>query len=73
MEEKILAIINTVLRNRNKKTLEKIEPQFDLRNDIGFDSLDLAELTVRIESEFDKDIFENGNIRSVEEIYNILK
>jgi len=39
-----------------------------LRNDIGFDSLDLAELTVRIEAEYDIDIFEDGIVNTVSEI-----
>ena len=44
-----------------------------LRNDIGFDSLDLAELTVRIEAEYDIDIFEEGIVNTVGEILNKLK
>ena len=39
-----------------------------LRKDIGFDSLDLAELTVRIEAEYDIDIFEDGIVNTVGEI-----
>jgi acyl carrier protein len=68
MEEKILEIINTVLNNRTKKKLTDLRPEMHLRNDIGFDSLDLAELTVRIETEFDIDIFENGIVNTVSEI-----
>lgn len=44
MQEKILEIINTVLDNRTKKKLTAISPEMHLRNDIGFDSLDLADL-----------------------------
>ncbi len=43
-----------------------------LRNDIGFDSLDLAELTVRIEAEYDIDIFEDGIVNTVSEIFQKL-
>ena len=43
-----------------------------LRNDIGLDSLDLAELTVRIEAEFDIDIFENGIVNTVGEVIDKL-
>jgi acyl carrier protein len=68
MEEKILEIINVVLNNRSKAKILAINPQMDLRNDIGFDSLDLAELTVRIEAEYDIDIFEDGLVNTVSEI-----
>lgn len=69
METKILEIINTVLSNRGKQTLTSLSPELHVRNDIGFDSLDLAELTVRIEAEYDIDIFEDGLIYTVEEIF----
>ena len=68
MEEKILEIMNTVLDNRTKKKLAALSPEMHLRNDIGFDSLDLAELTVRIEAEYDIDIFEDGIVNTVSEI-----
>lgn len=68
--EKLLEIINTVLENRGKKTVESISENSHLRNDLGLDSLDLAELTVRIEAEFDVDIFEEGIVETVGQIYN---
>ena len=66
--EKIIEIINTVLRNRGKNTISGITEDSHLRDDIGFDSLDLAELTVRIEVEYDVDIFEDGIVNTVGEI-----
>lgn len=66
--KKLLDIINTVLANRQKQTIELITPESSLRNDLGFDSLDLAELTVRIEVEYDVDIFEDGVVTTVGEI-----
>ncbi len=68
METKLFEIINTVLENRGKEKLSEFHPELHLRNDIGFESLDLAELTVRIESEFDIDIFEDGIVSYVSEI-----
>lgn len=73
MQEKILEIINTVLDNRDKKKIISLNPETHLRNDIRFDSLDLAELTVRIEAEYDIDIFEDGIINTVGEIFEKLK
>lgn len=54
--EKLIAIINTVLKNRGKYEISNIKETSHLRNDLGFDSLDLAELTVRIDAEFEMDI-----------------
>lgn len=68
MESELLEIINTVLKNKNRKPIESLLPEAHLRNDIGFDSLDLAELTVRIEAQFDVDIFAEGMVNTVSEI-----
>lgn len=71
--EKVLEIINIVLENNGKTRIDSIEEATRLREDIGFDSLELAELTVRIEDEFDVDIFEDGLITTVGEIYSKLE
>jgi acyl carrier protein len=68
MNSKLLQIANTVLANRGKKILVELNEDMKLRDDIGFDSLDLAELTVRIEAEFGIDIFEDGIVVTVGEI-----
>jgi len=73
MQKNLLEIINTVLDNRTKKKLTSINPEMHLRDEIGFDSFDLAELTVRIEAEYDIDIFEDGIVNTVGEILKKLK
>ena len=73
MEKKILESINRILENKSQKKIESINVETNLRDDIGFDSLDLAELTAIIEAEFDIDIFENGIINTVGEIFEKLK
>ena len=70
--DKLIKIINTVLDNRDKKLLKKVSKSSNLSDDLGFDSLDLAELTVRIESEYDVDIFEDGIVSTVGEIFDKL-
>jgi acyl carrier protein len=72
MENKILRILNTVLENRGKKKLQEFHSVLDLRKDLDLDSLDLAELTVRLESEFEVDIFENGNTNTLQEVFEKL-
>lgn len=68
----LLNIVNTVLENRGKKTVTLIQESTHLRNELDLDSLDLAELTVRIEAEFDVDIFEDGIVTTIGEILSIL-
>jgi len=66
--ETLKEIINTVLKNRGKKEAVMINADSHLRNDLGMDSLDLAELTVRIEAAYDVDVFADGIVRTVGEI-----
>ncbi len=73
MEKKLLKIFNKVLENNSQKKIESIDAETNLRDDLGFDSLDLAELTVLIEAEFDIDIFEDGIIMTAGEIFEKLK
>ena len=70
--EKLIKIINTVLDNRDKEKVTSISKSSKLSDDLGLDSLDLAELTVRIESEYDIDIFEDGIVSTVGEIFQKL-
>lgn len=67
--DRLLDIINIILKNREKPTLDKISGEPDLRTDLGFDSLDLAELTARIEAEYDVDIFEDGIVFKISDIW----
>lgn len=68
--ENLKRLINIVLENRNRKPIEHLHSSMELRNDLGFDSLDLAELTVRIESEYSIDIFDDGIVSTVGEIWS---
>lgn len=66
--EKLLEIINTILENKGKQRVQDISATTDLRKDLGFDSLDLAELTVRIEAEFDVDVFADEVVFTIGDI-----
>ena len=72
MDSKILEIINEVRANKSLKRITEFNDDMDLRSDLGFDSFDLAELTVRIEDEFDIDIFANGLVNTVGQVKEIL-
>jgi acyl carrier protein len=71
--EKIVEIINAIRANKQLAPIEKLETEMDLRRDLGFDSMDLAELTAHIENEFSVDVFEDGIITTVREILEKIK
>lgn len=73
MEDRLLKIINLLMENKDLPLITELKVKDNLRNDLGFDSFDLAELTVRIEDEFDIDVFSNGLINTVGEIIELLK
>lgn len=73
MEKKVIDIINVIRANNGAPKVETVSSKDRLREDLGFTSFDLAELTVRIEDEFDVDIFEEGLIYTVGEILDKLE
>ncbi len=73
MEEKILEIVNAIRKHKGDTPVEVLTDDMDLRKDLDFSSFDLAELTVNVEEEFDIDIFENGLINTIGEIYAQLR
>lgn len=68
IENKLKEIINIILGKKEKEKLEKLDQNLSLRNNLEMDSLDLAELTVRIEDEFGVDVFEEGIVDTVKEV-----
>lgn len=73
MEQKVLEIINNIRANKEMIPVVELQPELRLREDLGLTSFDLAELTVNIEDEFDIDIFEDGLVNTVGEIYTKLR
>ena len=68
---KIADIINEICEEKDYVVVNPKATNFlelKLREDIGFDSFDLAQLTVMIEDEFDIDVFEDGIIETMGEI-----
>ena len=68
MKEKVLEIINQIRAIKALTTVLTLKASDDLRNDLDLTSFDLAELTVRIEDEFDIDIFEDGLVNTIGEV-----
>ena len=68
MSPSLLAVVNEVRANKGHPPLEALGASLRWREDIGFDSLDLAELTVRIEEKFGADVFADGLVTTVGEV-----
>ena len=69
MQTKVIEVINDIRASKNMEAVVTLNEGDKLRDDLGLTSFDLAELTVRIEDEFDIDIFEDGLVNTVGEIY----
>lgn len=65
---RLLRLINLIRANKQQPLLDALSPETRLREDLGFDSFDLAELTVRIEDEFKVDVFAQGIVQTVGEV-----
>jgi len=72
MDEKLLRIINIVLRNANRPSVSQLNDGLQLNGDLGLDSLNLAELSVRIEEEFGVDVYDNKIVLTIGDIKNAL-
>ena len=68
MQDRLLEIINEILEDKDRATIDTIDENTSLRRDIGMDSIDLAVLTARIDEAYDVDIFEDGIIDTVGEV-----
>jgi acyl carrier protein len=68
MQTRLLAVFNQIMANKGLAPIATIGPATRLRQDLGFDSFDLAEMTVRIEDEFGVDVFADGLVQTVGEI-----
>ena len=68
----VLHHINIIRNNTGKENLDNLNPDDRLAGDLNLDSLDLAELTVLIESKCGIDIFKDGIVATVQDVLNKL-
>jgi acyl carrier protein len=68
----LLEIINKVLDSNGYPMVTDLYDDMNLKNDIGFDSFMLAELTVEIEEVYNIDIFKDNFVFTVGDIKNKL-
>ena len=69
----LLAIINAVIASKGGEPVSRIDGNMEFRNDLGFDSFDLAELTARIDHRFDVDVFANGIVATVGDVQELIE
>ena len=73
MNNKLTSILLEIIKENNPDHSPlTITADTHLRDDLGLDSLALAFLTVKLEDEFNVDIFEDGLIYTVGDILNKL-
>ena len=74
IKEQIIGIIHIVCEGSDlpPEMLEQIDETTSLRDHLQLDSLDLAELSVRIEDAFQVDIYANGLVNTVGDVINKL-
>lgn len=68
MNEKLKNIIKELVESSEGSLNVELTENTKLRDDLGLDSFQLAELTVHIEEEFEVDVFEDGLVSTVGEI-----
>ena len=66
--QEVKETILVVLENSSLPVDVEINLETRLREDLGLDSIALAELAVRIEEKYDVDVFEDGLVFTVEEV-----
>ncbi len=71
--DKLLDIINEILETKGEEKIASLTDEMSLRDHIGLDSLDLAELTAVIEAEFGIDVFESGIVNTIGEVVTKLE
>ena len=67
-ELELKKIINEIREDAGRDQVTDIIDQSNLREDLEFDSLELAVLTVRLEARFRVDVFEDGMVQTVGEV-----
>lgn len=69
MKQTLLSLINSIRAAKEMAPVVELNAEDRLREDLELTSFDLAELTVNLEDKFGIDIFEDGLVNTVGEIY----
>ena len=71
--DELLVVINVILEGKDSPAITALNESASLRDDVGLDSFDLAELTARVEQKCGVDIFADGVVESVGEVLSRLR
>lgn len=67
--ETLKNILNDILKEKEDGSpVNSLNGDTSLTNDLGLDSLDLAEMTVRLEDQYGVDVFEDDVVDEVDEV-----
>lgn len=67
--ESLKLIINDILEEKDDaSTMNSLNDNMSLTNDLGLESLDLAEMTVRLEDKYGIDVFEEDIVDEIGEV-----
>jgi len=64
----LLDIVNGIRKDAKRSKLQYLSPDQKLQQDLQLDSLQLAEMTVLIESRFGVDVFDQGIVTTVQDV-----
>jgi acyl carrier protein len=64
----LLTIVNEIMDDADLSLVAEFDPALRLREDLGFDSLKLAILTVRLEDRFHVDVFSRGLVATLGQV-----
>tara|TARA_B100000242_G_C42956726_1_gene443726 strand:- start:240 stop:485 length:246 start_codon:yes stop_codon:yes gene_type:complete len=73
LEIKVKEIILGLIKEHDIEFQSEICEHHNLKDDLGFDSINMVHLVVKIEDEFDIDIFSEGKISTVIELIAFIK
>ena len=67
--ETLKSILNDILKQKEDGSpVSSLNGDTSLTNDLGLDSLDLAEMTVRLEDQYGVDVFEEDVVDEVDDV-----
>lgn len=66
--DKLLNIINQVLKNSGLGEVAELKPEQHLKDDLGMDSIIIAELVATVDVAYDSDINSNGMVQTISDI-----
>ena len=72
LDAKIKACVLELINENNLDFNGEILNEYNLKDDLGFDSLNMVHLVVRIEDEFNVDIFSEGKISTINELIEFI-